>query len=652
MATIVAAAGGGNWTTGATWVGGVAPTAADDASLDNTSGNVTIDAGAVCRSLICTGGTGYTGVLTHTAGVTLTIGDSGAPPTYAFRLRAGMTYTLGDPATSALSFISTNAGLQYIDTGTKTLGDITINGVGGNYSLGSAHVSNVFTLTAGAFQTAGLGITWKKLSSAGSATRTLTLSSSAITITGTGVAVDMNTTGLTMAANTAVATLTGAGAIIQTLGTLNYNGLGAVFTGGGLCVMGNGTVTFANVTYTGTAVKTNTLRLTGDLTVTGTFTVTGNSAVNRVLVSPLDPGVTKIVTAAAVSLTNVDFQDIDAAGAAIPFTGTSLGNCLGNTDITFTTPATQTHSSSAGGNWSDAGKWTSRVPLPQDDVVVDVNTTGTITVDMPRIGEDITFSGFTGTADFSSVANEVYGSVTLASGMTVSGTMGLTLAARSSKTLTSAGKQFTQAVTVAAPSGTYTLADAFSTASNFVVSAGTFSSAGFNVTCLTFAMSGASTTVSMGSGGTWSLTSTAATTVWSKTTGTLSNITGIAISSASANSRTFAGGGATYSLTYTVASSAGALVITGANTFTLLSFSDTGNARTITFPASTTTTISGTFLVNGTAGKLMTINSSSPGTQHILSKASGTVTCDYLSIFDSNATGGATWLAGANSVDN
>lgn len=37
--------------------------------------------------------------------------------------------------------------------------------------------------------------------------------------------------------------------------------------------------------------------------------------------------------------------------------------------------------------------------------------------------------------------------------------------------------------------------------------------------------------------------------------------------------------------------------------------------------------------------------------QFTLSKPSGTVSCDYLNISNSNATGGATWYAGANSVD-
>ena len=48
---------------------------------------------------------------------------------------------------------------------------------------------------------------------------------------------------------------------------------------------------------------------------------------------------------------------------------------------------------------------------------------------------------------------------------------------------------------------------------------------------------------------------------------------------------------------------------------------------------------------------MITINSSITDTQHTLSKASGTVDCDYLSLRDSNATGGATWNPGTNSTD-
>ena len=69
---------------------------------------------------------------------------------------------------------------------------------------------------------------------------------------------------------------------------------------------------------------------------------------------------------------------------------------------------------------------------------------------------------------------------------------------------------------------------------------------------------------------------------------------------------------------------------------------------TITFTAGTTTTVTN-FTLSGTAGNLVTINSSSQGTQFTLSKASGAVSVDYISIEDCNATGGATWDAGGNS---
>ena len=67
-------------------------------------------------------------------------------------------------------------------------------------------------------------------------------------------------------------------------------------------------------------------------------------------------------------------------------------------------------------------------------------------------------------------------------------------------------------------------------------------------------------------------------------------------------------------------------------------------ASTVTFEAGSTTTVTN-FTLAGTAGNLVTINSTIPGTRFILSKASGTVTANYLAIQDSQATGGAYWDA-------
>ena len=67
-------------------------------------------------------------------------------------------------------------------------------------------------------------------------------------------------------------------------------------------------------------------------------------------------------------------------------------------------------------------------------------------------------------------------------------------------------------------------------------------------------------------------------------------------------------------------------------------------ASTITFEAGSTTTVTD-FTLAGSVGNLVTINSSVPGVQFTLSKFSGTVTANYLSIRDSNATGGAYWDA-------
>ena len=93
---------------------------------------------------------------------------------------------------------------------------------------------------------------------------------------------------------------------------------------------------------------------------------------------------------------------------------------------------------------------------------------------------------------------------------------------------------------------------------------------------------------------------------------------------------------------------AGPFTIIGSNTFNTL----TNNVRpsTVKFTSGTTQTFTN-FNLSGTSGNLVTINSTESGTAATLSKASGTVSCDYLSIKDSTATGGATWEAGANSTN-
>lgn len=53
----------------------------------------------------------------------------------------------------------------------------------------------------------------------------------------------------------------------------------------------------------------------------------------------------------------------------------------------FTTAATQTANGTTSFSWSTAARWTSRVPLPQDNVVINnaFGTSQTVTQDMPRI---------------------------------------------------------------------------------------------------------------------------------------------------------------------------------------------------------------------------------------------------------------------------
>lgn len=648
--------------TAATWTPVQTPTAADDCLLTATSGAVTIDAGSVCRSLNLTG---YVNTLTHTAGVTLTIGDATAGlanVALAFPT-SGWTYTLGSATTSQMSFVSTSATQQTVNFGGQTTGPVTFNATSnGSWQYTGSHVmtnvANTLTLTQGTLDLNGQTVSVGRVVSTGSATRALTLGAAAITCIGTNTIFAWNLTSTGM-------TFSGASA------TITLNAAGATFTGGGLTygtlVLSSvttlqtitGSNTFGTLTRNGVTGKTASLALGADQIITGTLTLAGGSAINRLLVTSDTLGTPRTLTAAVVSASNVDLRDITGAGAATwdlsAITGNS-GDCGGNSlkalgSAGFTPAATQTATGTASFTWSAHG-WTTRVPLPQDDVVINNAFIAgrTVTLDMPRAGKSISWTGATGTPAWAvTTATTVYGSVTKILGMTQSGTTSVTFEGRGAFTFTNAGITWTNPLIIAAVGGSVTLQDAILSTSTLTHNNGTWVDAGFASTF---------TTVTSNSGLTRALTSTGALTV--NSTGAVFTITStgltfsgsgssITISDTSSSSKTFAGGGiATYGTLIITASGTGTIDITGANTFAGLTV---GAPKTIRFTAATTTTFSTAPVLVGTSGNLVTISSITAAT-HTLSLGTGyVVQGDYLSLTNSIATGGARWVAGIHSTD-
>lgn len=186
------------------------PTTGDAVIFDANSGTGTSVLN-VAESLIALDCLGYTGTLSHSSAITLTItgNDAGAPNSVTFRLPSGMTYTKGNTSTSAVTFTSTS-GTSTINT-SKNMGSLTLNGVGGTFTLGAnlqlGATSNdgcTLTLTNGTFNANNFNVLMDVFSSNNSNTRTITMGSGTWTIMGSGGTLwDFGTvTGLTFNCNT------------------------------------------------------------------------------------------------------------------------------------------------------------------------------------------------------------------------------------------------------------------------------------------------------------------------------------------------------------------------------------------------------------------------------------------------------------------
>ena len=212
------------------------------------------------------------------------------------------------------------------------------------------------------------------------------------------------------------------------------------------------------------------------------------------------------------------------------------------------------------------------------------------------------------------------------------GTSGITLITTAGKTL---GK-----VSFTGSGGSWRLEDSLTVSGGIVQDRGTIDFNDFNVTA-TFLESAntVARTLSLGNG-TVTLT-TGTTAPWQLATSTNMTLNAegstIKLTGTLTAARNFACGGLTYNNFWNATSGAFAIVITGANTFNDFKI-DAG--RTQHFTAGTTTTLSSL-----TATGASTVITSDTAATHTLSKASGTVTVQNVTISYSVAEGGATWNA-------
>lgn len=644
---------GTKWATTSGGAGGAAvPTSADNVFFDANSGagTVTVTGTANCDDLNFTG---FTGIF---AGSGFAVNIFGS-----LTVAAGMTWSysgnLQFSATTAGNTITTNGktltcGIDFYATGAWALQD-------------ALTITDAFSFaTSGTLTTNNYNINCKRLSLLYG---TLAAGSSTITVDGNS-AFDIGTL-LTAGSIAGFLTITGTSTIkVQNIGPLTVAFFGAVTLynlevyGGSATIntaSAGGSLTFNNLKIAPTSTSSN-LILYYNITVNGTFTSTGTSVQDRNLVYSNLRGTQRAITAAAVSIQDTDFRDINANGAAVPWAlaGQRVGDLGNNSDITF--PAAVNRYAVANGNWSSTAVWSATsggatgasVPLPQDTAIFDASTgAGTYTFNVPRIGA-VNASAL-GARNIALGTNvEVYKSFSLSSALTFSpGSNTLIFSGDGVNTISTGNKQFYQVYIF----GNYKLnSDITVSPGTFACIGGLFEANGYNLSAASFGITrssvnnslwptltsymGSGTWTATGSGGTWSYGTAVGTILFPETST-------IDITASATSTYIFDGGGATYN-NLRISGSTGASIVslTGNNTFTSITSTKT-NAYTLRLPASGTTTV-GSWSVNGSSGNIVTIDSSSSGTRANLTKTGGgLVVSNFVSVKDINASPASTFYA-------
>jgi len=324
------------------------------------------------------------------------------------------------------------------------------------------------------------------------------------------------------------------------------------------------------------------------------------------------------------------------------------------------------------GTWSNTAFWSDSpggsggfsAPVAGDDVYIDpvaFGYTGSFSISGGAVTCDtfvvVNFMGAPNTINLSGLNVTVRNICAFnGSDITAPSLITMTGAAATSSTIITSSVTLTS-LTINAPTKTIQFNSAVTFSSSITLTAGTLSNAGgsYTITCSGLSTSNSNTRSIVFDNGTtpatWIFTGTPLTATTSTNLST--SFTGATkLVATSSGAVTFNSGGKSYP-TLVKGTAAGTLTVTGGPTLYGLSnlYSTRKVPTAIAFTSGTTTTITNSFDLLGSSGSLVTITAVTAGTQATLSKSSGTVSADYLSIKDSNATGGATWYAGANSTN-
>ena len=555
------------------------------------AGNITLGdtTGSNAASLLVTGG-GLTiarpVILATNASVgTLTLGNSGAAISTIFS--GGVTgtnnFTINEDGT----------------TGTVTFSTASINNVGTVTNVGAG--SGTTTISGGI----GANVTEVIQNS----------TTAAMTISG-AIAVNSTSTTLKNSAGTSVLTVTGG-------------------------VSGTGNLILSNDSSTNDGISITTTSVNNTGTVTNQGSGSGTATVSAIIGTNVT-GVTQNSTTSALNLSGVNTFN-SGTGLSIKagtVNCTTSASCVGAQNINLGDITGSNAASLLVG---------SNLTIARPVILATNASVGTLTLGNSGAGISAVFSGgVTGTNNLTINENGTTGTITFSTA-TINNTGTVTNIGAGSGTTTISGGIGSNVTSVIENSATSTLAFGATTtiSGSLVLTLGTISDGGNNLSMASFSSSNTNTrTLTMGSATVWTLTGTG--TVWD--TGTTTNLTltpstsTIKLTDTSSSSKTFAGGGKTFNnLWIAGGTGTGAYTISGSNTFA--DFKDDGTgAHNVNFTAGSTTTIT-SLTLDTTGPDLITLASTTPTTQWNLVDTAGTNTVQYVSITDSCASGGATWVA-------